>query len=245
MGVDQALLESARAEGVATLRLYAWRGPWLSLGHRQRLDAERASACAAAGVGIVRRVTGGGAVLHGGDLSYALAAPASLLPDGLAASYALVARALDDALAALGVRADPPSPPEAGAQRAFDCFAAAGADALCAQGRKLAGSAQRRVRGAVLQHGSLRVAPDPPRARVAAGITGEAATSLRELGCRARAEAIVAACVTCLGAALDARFHPATLCARELRDAARRAGGDPVVSVPLSAESQEPRPPTR
>ncbi len=66
MAVDQALLESASLDGVASLRLYTWQGPWLSLGYGQRLEEERRAACDAAGVGVVRRVTGGRAVLHGG-----------------------------------------------------------------------------------------------------------------------------------------------------------------------------------
>ena len=74
MGVDEALLASAVA-GRATLRLYSWDGPWLSLGYGQPSRGDLRSACLEAGVGMVRRVTGGRAVLHGSDLTYAIAAP--------------------------------------------------------------------------------------------------------------------------------------------------------------------------
>ncbi|NNL66067.1 MAG: hypothetical protein HKP30_07495, partial [Myxococcales bacterium] len=158
MGVDEALLDSAR-RGQATLRLYRWEGPWLSLGYGQRLSETRRAACAAAGVGLVQRMTGGLAVLHGGDLTYTVAAPAALLPPGLRASYCLVADALCAAFGALGVTLErepdcTPGHRPSGRRRGFDCFAVPAPDELLAGGRKLAGSAQRRAGGAVLQHGS-------------------------------------------------------------------------------------------
>ncbi len=76
MGVDESLLKTAVTAGTPTLRFYRWRGPWLSLGYSQRPQAELYAACSRAGVGVVRRVTGGRAVLHGEDLTYAIAARA-------------------------------------------------------------------------------------------------------------------------------------------------------------------------
>ena len=70
MGVDEALLASAVRAGTTSLRLYGWAGPWLSLGYAQPLEPEHARQLEAAGVGWVRRVTGGRAVLHGADLTY-------------------------------------------------------------------------------------------------------------------------------------------------------------------------------
>ena len=75
MGVDEALLASAVHTGRPSLRFYRWQGPWLSLGYGQSLSEVRAERCRAAGVGWVRRVTGGLAVLHGADLTYTVAAP--------------------------------------------------------------------------------------------------------------------------------------------------------------------------
>lgn len=248
MAVDEALLASAQADGPPTLRLYAWRGPWLSLGYAQTLSRIRAEACGRAGVGIVKRVTGGRAVLHGADLTYAVAAPEAALPPGLRESYALVSRALMRALTLLAVEVER-APRARGARQAdpatdFDCFARAAEDEICAGGRKLAGSAQRRAGAAALQHGSLRLVADPPFAARAAGLVPDAATSLGELGlATANAvvrEAVVAAFARELGAALE----PGALSAEERTLAMQRALArgekpweppDPVGPLPSSA----------
>jgi lipoate-protein ligase A len=227
MGVDEALLASAVEGGVPTLRLYAWQGPWLSLGYGQRLGAERLAACAEAGVGVVRRVTGGLAVLHGADLTYAVAAPERLLPAGLRPTYEILAAALQGALRSLGVDAQRSAAPPGGAgPGGFDCFAEPAADELCVGGRKLVGSAQRRGGGGVLQHGSLRLAPDPGPARYATGLGGAGATSLQELGCRIASERLHSVLIEAFGAALDARFERGVLTLAETALAAQR-GADP------------------
>ncbi len=229
MAVDETLLASAIDSGPPTLRFYRWSGPWLSLGYRQRLDAPRLAACARAGVGVVRRTTGGRAVLHGEDLTYAVVAREEALPAGLAATYAFVAEALQEALAALSVAAEP-TPRPAATQRAeaFDCFAEPAAEELCAGGRKLIGSAQRRTGGGVLQHGSIRLGPDPPAVRMAAGFEPEVATSLAELGVEIRVEALISACSEAiarrLGADLEAgEFSPLELERARDREFARTA----------------------
>ena len=74
------------APACPSLRFYRWQGPWLSLGYGQILDRERIEACGRAGVGVVRRVTGGRAVLHGSDLTYCVSGtgrPASRRVDGV------------------------------------------------------------------------------------------------------------------------------------------------------------------
>ncbi len=182
MAVDEVLLGSATTGAAPVLRLYSWSAPWLSLGYGQPLRAATGAACRDAGVEVLRRVTGGRAVLHGADLTYAVAAPATALPDGLDASYRLLSDAILLALRELGVEADRAASAAAIAPSAgFDCFASAATDEICVGGRKLAGSAQRRASGAVLQHGSIRVEPDPVSAAEAVGL-GRGATSLRELG---------------------------------------------------------------
>jgi lipoate-protein ligase A len=242
MGVDEALLASAAQGGVPSLRFYAWQGPWLSLGYGQRLCEERLATCAAAGVGVVRRATGGLAVLHGADLTYAVAAPERLLPPGLRPTYETLATALLAALRALGVEAQrgAAAVPDAGSD-GFDCFAEPAADELCVGGRKLVGSAQRRGGGAVLQHGSLRLAPDPGPARCATGLGGAGATSLQELGCRVACERLQSVLVEAFAAALDARFERGILAPAEAALAARR-GADPLRAVSRFApgDSQDP-----
>jgi lipoate-protein ligase A len=209
MGVDEALLASALRTGRPSLRFYRWQGPWVSLGYGQAFDRSRIDACDRAGVGVVRRVTGGRAVLHGSDLGYSLAAREDQLPAGLMASYELVAGVLIQALEALKVEAvasplprdrqafrhrfqvDPKRAASRPVRREFDCFAlpAAGRE-ICVGGRKLAGSAQRRAGGGILQHGSIRLAPDLIDARRASALSGEGATSLAELGANADPEAL-------------------------------------------------------
>lgn len=229
MGVDEALLATAAAGGPATLRLYGWRGAWLSLGYAQRATPERVAACHAAGTGIVRRATGGRAVLHGCDLTYAVAAAEGALPEGLRATYALLAGALVRGLADLGVSAERAAPGP-GDGTAFDCFAVPADDELCVGGRKLMGSAQWRAGGAVLQHGSLRLRPDPVEARRAAGLDTRGATSLTEVGCGASLERIQWAIRAAFEAALGASLRIGRLTPAE-RDRAGDRGTAPAPRV--------------
>ena len=234
MGVDEALMATAVSTGRPAIRFYRWKGPWLSLGYGQSVSAERLEVCERAGVGWVRRVSGGRAVLHGGDLSYALASRESQLPAGLSASYELVAGALLEALRAIGVRAvarsassgrpREPFPHRFGSQvgeaaatrpSAFDCFARAAGREICVSGQKLAGSAQRRAGGGVLQHGSIRLRPDTPAARHASSLSGSRATSLAELGVDPNPEALQDACVKSFAEDLGAVFEPSSLAGSE------------------------------
>lgn len=222
MGVDEALLASAIA-GVATLRFYGWEGHWLSLGYAQRLDPPRVAACRDAGVGVVRRITGGRAVLHGRDLTYCLAAPEAALPPGLRGSYQLVADALIEGLRSLGVAAERSAAgSDAAGAGELDCFAVPAEDEICVGGRKLAGSAQRRSQGGVLQHGSIRLAPDPPEVTRAVGFAPGVATSLRELGLGIEGEDLREALKAAFRKALGGPLEASILTASESRTAARR-----------------------
>ena len=225
MAVDELLLAAAASGGGVAVRLYAWRGPWLSLGYGQRLEGARRAACAAAGVGVVRRATGGGAVLHGADLTYTVAAPASLLPAGLDACYARLADALLEALRSQGVSAGRAGAAAGAAPPGFDCFARAAAHEICAGGRKLVGSAQRRTGAGVLQHGSLRLAPDPPQAARAAGLEARGSTSLRELGWCGSLDSLRGALAEALGAALGCSLEAGDLSPGERRAARATALG--------------------
>jgi len=218
MAVDEALLASAIDGGPPTLRFYRWSGPWLSLGYRQRLDAERLTACSDAGVGVVRRTTGGRAVLHGEDLTYAVVAHEDALPAGLGATYAFVSGAVRQALLTVGVEAEPAlrTAPAEGTE-VFDCFAEPATDELCVGGRKLIGSAQRRAGGGVLQHGSIRLGPDPESVRRAAGFSPGVATSLSELAVPIEVTALISACRGAFAHCLDADLEPASISPNELQ----------------------------
>lgn len=157
MAVDLALLTSVAGGARPALRLYRWGAPALSLGRFQPDDVVDRAACARLGVDVVRRPTGGKALLHGADLTYAVVIPR---PEGAAgtvdAVYCAVAAALVAGLARLGVEsAISRHGGGAGAGAGPVCFTSMqGADLRVGE-RKLCGSAQVRRAGAVLQHGSI------------------------------------------------------------------------------------------
>ncbi len=156
MALDQALLDAAEAQGTAALRLYAWEPYTLSFGRNEpatrRYDR---AAIEARGMAVVRRPTGGRAVWHADEVTYAVAAPADAfgaLKDTYRAIHALLAEALMGLGAPVGLAADRP----AVGVGAGSCFAsAAGGEVVTVNGGKVVGSAQVRSGGAFLQHGSI------------------------------------------------------------------------------------------
>jgi len=161
---------------------------------------------------VVHRITGGRAVLHGCDLTYSIALPESSVPSGIQASYGKIADALVAGLTGLGLQVER-SGRKAGApgDAAFDCFAAPAMDEICAQGRKLVGSAQRRAGGGVLQHGSIRYKPDPEAIQRAAGLAPDVATSLWELGCQIELDALRGQLVEAFSRAFTVNIEPGEL----------------------------------
>jgi lipoate-protein ligase A len=155
MAVDEALMDSGR-RGEVTLRLYRWSPGCLSFGRNQtaagRYDGERARAL---GYQVVRRPTGGRSVLHDRELTYSVTAPADW--GTLREAYLRINRALAAGLRILGIDASvqrsAAGPTPRPTIRA--CFRDPLPGELTAGGRKLAGSAQWRDSGALLQHGSL------------------------------------------------------------------------------------------
>jgi lipoate-protein ligase A len=153
MAVDLALLDDVAAGATPALRLYTWRGPALSLGRFQSDTDVDTVACERLGVEVVRRPTGGRALLHGGDLTYAVVFPRPPGAGGaVEALYRRLAAALISGLGSLGVttrvgRGDGDVGPA--------CFSSARGADLRAGDRKLCGSAQLQRDGVVLQHGSV------------------------------------------------------------------------------------------
>jgi lipoate-protein ligase A len=162
MARDCALGAEAARSGRALLRLYAWSPPAVSLGYHQAAEgACDADACRALGWDVVRRPTGGRAVCHAADeVTYAVALPAAAAPAGVLDCYAWLAGGLLLAYRRLGLPAELARGGRA-ESRTGACFDAPAAHEICCAGRKVAGSAQVRREGFVLQHGSLPLAFDP------------------------------------------------------------------------------------
>jgi lipoate-protein ligase A len=155
MAIDAALLELAERDDVGFVRLYRWGPPCLSFGrHEPAARRYRRERIEALGLDVVRRPTGGRAVWHEAELTYAVAAPADAL-GSLAESHREIHRMLARALERLGVEvtlapAGRAAPPSAG-----PCFDVASGGELVVGGRKVVGSAQLRTATAFLQHGSI------------------------------------------------------------------------------------------
>jgi lipoate-protein ligase A len=167
MAIDEAML-IALAEGIfpPTLRFYGWAPPCLSLGRSQLLADADLPACRAAGVDLVRRPTGGRAILHTDELTYSVTLLASdpRAAGGVVESYRRLSEGLLAGLCRLGVEAV-----QAHGQRkptselTAICFDTPSDYEITAGGRKLVGSAQWRSRGRVLQHGTLPLYGDLTR----------------------------------------------------------------------------------
>jgi len=172
MAADESLLESAAAGGGAALRFYTWAEPTLSLGYFQPAGV-RAAVPGLDRLAWVRRATGGAAIVHHHELTYALALPAG--KEWAAGPWVCrVHYLLRDVLAEVGVRA---RAVVCGEERKFGevlCFLHQTPGDLLVNGSKVAGSAQRKWKGALLQHGSLLLrrsefAPEMPGIHDAAG----------------------------------------------------------------------------
>ncbi len=165
MNTDAALLASmAESRALPTVRIYTWDQAAVSIGRLQREEPVRALY---PGLPVVRRPTGGRAVLHGTDLTISLAVRLDWLPEdrrSVLESHALIMDPIKDALALLGLPVSYGGCPLGSQKDVVDCFALSAACDLIdgCTGRKLAGSAQRREGGALLQQVSIlgSVVPD-------------------------------------------------------------------------------------
>ncbi len=158
MAVDEALAQSVSAGGMATLRFYGWRPATLSLGYFQDLG-DRAKHAASARCPVVRRPSGGGAIVHDRELTYSL-----VLPTDFPAArqtqqlYLTIHETLKAVLAGFGVTVELRATAQIGTATQFLCFQRhAHGDVLC-QSHKICGSAQRRQLHATVQHGSILLA---------------------------------------------------------------------------------------
>ncbi len=187
MATDEAILRAVAArKAPPTFRLYGWSPPTMTLGRGQPFDDADLAALRRHGVSLVRRMTGGTAVLNRDELTYMVAVPAGEVrfSGTVAESYRGVSEALLQALRQLGVRGAKASGRRKGGSRSrltprsVVCFEIPSDYEITVGTRKLVGSSQMRVRGGILQHGSLpltgdiadisrflKARPDPARIR--------------------------------------------------------------------------------
>jgi lipoyl(octanoyl) transferase len=159
MAIDDMLLRLAEADGVGFLRLYGWTPPCLSFGrHEPALRRYSRARIEARRIDTVRRPTGGRAVWHQVELTYAVAAPAATF-GRLRETHIAIHQTLAEAVCGLGIPATlAPAPDRAVGIDAGACFSTpAGGEVMVGQ-RKVIGSAQVRTRTAFLQHGSVLLA---------------------------------------------------------------------------------------
>jgi lipoate-protein ligase A len=180
MAVDESILERiGRGEASPTLRLYAWHPPCLSLGRAQSFNDADAPRLKANGWEVVRRLTGGRAILHTDELTYSVIGSADepAFAGGVLESYNRIAQALLFAVRELGLPVEMKAGHVSSAINPV-CFEAPSAYEIIVNGKKLIGSAQARRRDGVLQHGSLPLAGDLTRVCQALTFTNEAEREL-------------------------------------------------------------------
>lgn len=233
MAADEAILEHIhRGESPPTLRLYAWNPPCLSLGRAQSfrdVDVERLHKH---GWELVRRLTGGRAILHTDELTYSVVAPLDnpLLVGGVLESYNRLAQALLRAMRELGMAVEAKEKADVTPSLNPVCFEVPSAYEITVGGKKLIGSAQARTKEGVLQHGSLPLSGDLSRICEALIFTSEtartkakerllerAATVASVLGANLAWERAAQAFVQAFEAELEIQFERGDMSASEIR----------------------------
>ncbi len=161
MAADARLLEDRCPGDDPVLRLYRWSPPAVSYGYHQPETDFDVEAIARRGYGLVRRPTGGRAILHSDELTYAVVADArgSVFGETLNEAYTSINDALLVFLRKLGLSPDVSGGESLAQARGAVCFQSAGRHEITVDGRKLVGSAQRRLTDTFLQHGSILTGP--------------------------------------------------------------------------------------
>lgn len=240
MALDEALLESVQAgQSPPTLRLYDWKPATLTLGYAQPLRSADLPRLEALGWGIVRRPTGGRAILHVDEITYSVTARADepRVRGGVLESYQRLSQALLAAVEALDVPAI--GKQQSGKRQRQEepnpiCFEAPSDYEITVEGKKLLGSAQARRKEGVLQHGSLPLHGDigritqvlafsdeNKRERAAERVRGSAATVETGVGRVVSWQEAAGAFATGFEAALDLKLILGEPSAAELRAAER------------------------
>jgi len=159
MAVDEAIAKSTgNDKALPTLRFYRWNPPTLSLGYFQKFEKEvDPRMCQLNNIGIVRRITGGRAVLHDDEITYSLSIPSSnpIFQKDLITSYKMIAEALAEGLKLLNLSPSFNQKKLPSEHSSAACFDAPSLYELTISGKKIIGSAQKRFQNSFLQHGSI------------------------------------------------------------------------------------------
>lgn len=171
MALDEAmLLAVSEGKSPPTVRFYGWKPATLSIGYFQKADSEvDIEAVQQQGIGFVRRATGGRAVLHDRELTYSIIVPEAYpgIPRQVTEAYRVLSEGLLQGFRALGLQAEMVSLATEEEKQKYEsagssaCFDSPSWYELVVEGRKVAGSAQVRQRGVVLQHGSILIDLNP------------------------------------------------------------------------------------
>jgi len=162
MAIDEAIAISCDKElSPPTLRLYTWNPPCISIGYFQDVNEDvDISECKRQNIDIVRRLTGGKAVLHNKELTYSIISPSKnhIFQNGIKGSYKAIADCLLQGLKNIGVSGEITEMPSR-KRGGFSCFLDTSFYEVSVKGKKLIGSAQKRWRNLFLQHGSVVISP--------------------------------------------------------------------------------------
>lgn len=158
MQIDSDLLDFAISNNLEEpiFRLYGWSPACVSLGRNQNSDFLDTKFLSGANIDVVRRLTGGRALLHDKELTYSYICPVKSLKNGenVTSSYKEISKFLIEQLAKIGINVDFGGQKHSNTKLDYCMLTSTGAD-LCYQGKKLVGSAQCRKNGYILQHGSI------------------------------------------------------------------------------------------
>lgn len=156
MALDEALMRLATKP---TLRLYSWKRAAVSLGCFQPIGDIDSRFCKKKGIEVVRRITGGKAVLHDKELTYSFVADEQMMPESVIESYKIISTPVLNALSSLGINACFKDS-LASKTKSPACLSNPSWYEILAGGRKIAAASQKRHEGKVLQHGSILLLVD-------------------------------------------------------------------------------------
>lgn len=166
MAVDQFLLQNQPNEQAPVLRIYTWDHLTLSIGSNQKLDEFDLEFCREHRIQLVRRATGGKAVLHGTDLTYSVVGSTRTAPfnQGILSTYRALSQPFISLFESLGLNPQVQTDQARNSLRSANevCFVTPSSYEILIGGRKIIGSAQRQSKGCFLQHGTIPLQDQVP-----------------------------------------------------------------------------------